>query len=502
MPPKKQSKKDKQLTSDKPNKELKNKKNTNDKKVKSKKVNDKKVNSKKSNKKDKLLYNATTTGMDIMAEFSERNRDVIVKFPVSCANKYNNNGSLEYNPHIIDPLPISENTQYNNIIGGSTVNVNNTEITYNNMSELQDINKKIYDNYIVSGSNSNINMQNLIMAQQSLIKQHNDINNPLHQFSTPIKSCIDSNIYNTTKNDQQSDNGIVSNASRYQKKIDDLLSEFTEPENKRAMTQIELLLHKKYNQTKQFELMYSMCNYVNSNNQWPKTSNSACMWDAHEFTYMPWGIPESYDIKTKKFSLSGIFCSPNCALSHIIATEKNTGTMWEKISLLNLLYHKVYKGALRNGDNMDTDNTNDNTQDIQKQLNEIDKQQGLTQLEKRRKKKLIKHRAKTNHQRQKTVWGSENLVPAPDKITLRLFGGPLTIEQFRCLTINNDKRYQVVFPPCNFIAPVLEETKKVFTHENNFIPIDKHNISQIEAELKIKRTMPVSTPKIKASHYK
>lgn len=506
----------------------------------------KKANSSTANKKkDKLSYGGME-GLDIMAEFSERNRDIIVKFPLSCMkNTYgqpgsSNNvqcGNLEYNPNIIDPLPISDSSQHT-LVGQSIItnpissDTNNIPLVQSNDStNLTDFRREIYDKYITAGSNATLNLQNLIMTQQSLAQKHNaitgDVGSTGMLLSTPISACFTGGV---TRN-LASINTIVANDSmvgdatsaqhlsgdtsmiplvdsetvpvginRYQKKIDDLLSEFATPEKKRAMTQIEILLHQKYNQTKQIELMYSMCQYVNTYNQWPKSCTSACLWDSHEFPYMPWGIPESYDMDTGKFSLSGIFCSPNCALAYLMHEERNTGSMWEKISLLNLLYHKVYQGvspdsSMDNNSDLD-ESTTRKTKSAKTEIATIDAMEGLTQLEKRRRKNMIKYRSEIRSQNSSTTWGNENLVPAPDRITLRKFGGPLTIEQFRCLTINNDKRYQVVFPPCDFVAPVLEETKKVFTQESNFIPVDTNYINRIETELKIKRTKPISTPKI------
>lgn len=541
----------------------------NAKNIKGSKKGKSKVSVNKDKKKNKLSYSGTDD-MDIMAEFSQRNRDIIVKFPMTCVDSSGNTAdgsnhipignALEYNPNIIDPLPMIDLSQ-NNIIGQS-ISSNNLDVESSDtdnvsdaITQLKNIQDKIYNEYITAGSNTHINLQNLLNADKSLLVQYSNLidGNGIKSISgsngtllsTPISKCMNNlpdispnnpklssenndtsyvaniplssscNTYNTsTVNDlqhnlynQQSianiEGNAMNNISRYQKKIDDLLTEFAAPDKKRDMTQIEILLHKKYNQTKQIELMYSMCQYVNTTEQWPKSCTCACLWDSHEFTHMPWGIPESYDIETKKFSLSGVFCSPNCALAYLIQEERNTGAMWEKISLLNLLYHKVYQGtsllksSAHTNDGNNINKTSEYIDSIESELKAIDEISGLTQLEKRNRKKMIKHRAKVSDQSIHTKWGTENLVPAPDKITLRKFGGPLTIEQFRCLTINNDKQYKIVFPPCAFVAPVLEETKKVFMQESNFTPIDKNYITRIEKELKMKRTMPVGAPKIR-----
>ena len=212
----------------------------------------------------------------------------------------------------------------------------------------------------------------------------------------------------------------------YQNKINDLLSDLDENSAKKKLTQIEILLNKKYKTSKQIELLHTLT-LTNEGNKWPKTTNIHCFCCCHGFENTPWGIPTKYDGNTGIFNLYGIFCSPNCVLAHLLNHETNTMVLWEQISLLNLLHYKIYE----------TD---------------------------------------------------DNLVPAPDKICLKCFGGPLSIDEYRGLTLKNDKLYAINFPPCIIVTPVLEETKKIFNQDSYFIPIDKKRINKIQTELKIKRT--------------
>jgi len=219
----------------------------------------------------------------------------------------------------------------------------------------------------------------------------------------------------------------------YQGKAHDLLTDIIEPNNKKQLTQVEILLEKKYKHTKQVSLLTSMC-LSHNNEKWIEKTNLACFWDCHNFDHQPWGIPTKYNYLTGQFTMYGVFCSPNCAMSHLLTYETNTNTLWERVSLLNLLYYKIYE----------TD---------------------------------------------------ENIIPAPDKICLKLFGGPLDISEFRALTIKNNKIYNINFPPCNIITPVLEETKKVFNQDSYFIPNDKKKQNKIQTELKIKRSRSVTANK-------
>ena len=87
------------------------------------------------------------------------------------------------------------------------------------------------------------------------------------------------------------------------------------------------------------------------------------------------------------------------------------------------------------------------------------------------------------------------IIPAPDKICLEKYNGPFTIEQYRYLTLNNNKNYNVIFPSCNIINPVFEETKKNSNQNSFYIPIDTNRIDKIQAELKIKRSKPINNVK-------
>lgn len=213
----------------------------------------------------------------------------------------------------------------------------------------------------------------------------------------------------------------------------EIISDILDSNKNKQLTQVEILLEKKYKHTRQISLLSNIC--INNNSEtWLDKTNSACYWDCHCFDHQPWGIPTKYNYLTGQFTLFGIFCSPNCAMSYLLTYETNISVLWERVSLLNLLYYKIYEN-------------------------------------------------------------DDNIIPAPDKICLKLFGGPFDISEYRALTLKNNKIYNINFPPCNIINPVLEETKKVFNQESYFIPNDKKKHNKIQTELKIKRTRPITTNK-------
>ena len=280
---------------------------------------------------------------------------------------------------------------------------------------------------------------NLLTNQTTAFKKMNEetnhkIENMLPNFNT---SKLDEarNFMNAKQhvNNFKTSNKGQTDVESYNKHINDLLEDVIQDENKKELSQIEKLLNKKYKQTKQVHLLHSVC-ITTQNNEWMRKTDISCFWDCHSFNHTPWGIPIKYDYHSGIFTLFGIFCSPNCALAYLLQDENNTTALWEKVSLLNLLHYKIYE----------TD---------------------------------------------------ENIVPAPDKICLKTFGGPLKIEQYRCLTLKNNKNYCVNFPPCSMVSPVLEETKKAFNQDSFFIPMDKNKINQIQTNLKIKRTKPINSNK-------
>lgn len=119
-----------------------------------------------------------------------------------------------------------------------------------------------------------------------------------------------------------------------------------------------------------------------------------CCWHCcHKFNSMPCGIPHSYEDGI--FNILGVFCSFNCALTYNYDSKINENDIQERESLLYMMYKKINN------------------------VKEID------------------------------------LPYAPEKQTLKMFGGLLTIEEFR----KNQNVYSMVYPPMLSIIPQLEEIK-------------------------------------------
>lgn len=320
--------------------------------------------------------------------------NIIIKLPIACKDLESElsltSGSVLYNPILSEPQPFNECS----------------ETSYG----IIDQNQEGFDNNRNLSSTIPKTGQKAPTFGQQIIEPNNS----------------NYGIHATGQNNSAQQPAQTNYMDYYQNKINDLLSDLDDGASKKRLTQIEILLNKKYKTAKQIDLLHNLAiSYEGT--KWPQTSNICCFWCCHNFDNTPWGIPIKYVADTGIFTMYGIFCSPNCVLAHLLKHESNNVALWEQVSLLNLLHYKIYE----------TD---------------------------------------------------ENIIPAPNNICLRMFGGPLNIQEFRALTLKNDKKYNVNFPPCVIITPVLEETKKVFNQDSYYIPIDKKRINKIQTELKIKRT--------------
>ena len=152
-----------------------------------------------------------------------------------------------------------------------------------------------------------------------------------------------------------------------------------------------------------------------------------CHWCIHPFKNKPIGLPTSY--KHNKFDITGVFCSPECACAYNFNSNNIFDDIWYRYTLLNLMCSQLY-----------------NTSNI-----------------------VIKS--------------------ASSRYTLNIFGGPLTIEQFRNNNINYSTDYKILEPPLVTLMYQINEIN-ISPKINNFIPIDKERIKTANDGLKLKRNKP------------
>lgn len=171
---------------------------------------------------------------------------------------------------------------------------------------------------------------------------------------------------------------------------------------------------------------------ANSRKCWPTNTHIYCMWCCHKFDGIPISIPQKY--YNEKFYVYGNFCSFNCASSYIF--NKNDDFMWKHYNLLNLLYKKI-----------------------------------------------------SNNQNKK-------IKLAPPKEVLKIFGGYLTIEEYRNELLTGNKEFKVIEPPLISVVPKIEET--LFKQEDSllnnnklYVPLNGDLVDKARTSMKLKRNKPV-----------
>lgn len=155
-----------------------------------------------------------------------------------------------------------------------------------------------------------------------------------------------------------------------------------------------------------------------------------CWWCSHKFDTLPIGLPEKYYDKT--FHVIGYFCSFNCAMAHNLSL--NDHKIWDRNSLLYHMRNKIYNSIYPNYDI----------------------------------KKL------------------DDIISAPPKSMLKMFGGKLSIEEFRDKSCTLKKQYRLLIPPTISLTQTIEET--TYTQEQNLLikPVKK-NLANLTSGLVLKR---------------
>jgi hypothetical protein len=161
------------------------------------------------------------------------------------------------------------------------------------------------------------------------------------------------------------------------------------------------------------------------------SSQTACFWCCHTFGWTPAILPLSYDAYKNLFTCEGNFCSPECALAYNYADITTSDSLkWNRHALLGNIYSDLYS--------------------------------------------------------------NRTISPAPPRTTLRIFGGPLDIDQYReYLSGDNDivlsqlPPVRLQFPTMNVQGP-LRDIKK-------YVSLSTDVVEKATEQLRLKRLNPVNT---------
>jgi hypothetical protein len=156
---------------------------------------------------------------------------------------------------------------------------------------------------------------------------------------------------------------------------------------------------------------------------------TSCLWCCHPFGWTASVLPISYDAYENMYTCEGHFCSPECAMSYLYAEPHLSDVnRWTRHTLLSDLYRKLY----------------------------------------------------TNRE----------LTQAPPRQTLRMFGGPLDIEQFREYTASAEDMVSVQLPPLRLHLPTMNVQGPV-RDVKKFVALSQETVDKANKELRLKRSKPV-----------
>ena len=161
----------------------------------------------------------------------------------------------------------------------------------------------------------------------------------------------------------------------------------------------------------------------------PDRVDVACFWCCHTFDNKPIILPVRD--QGEYIQVSGNYCSPECAMSHLFDVHQDSYARWEQLSLLNRLYGQAVGGPIK---------------------------------------------------------------PAPPKQILKLFGGPMTIEAYRTLVRQGTLRVDTHLPPMVSLLATMD-TKPIDFYDvsltKNVMETVKERLAKAEEVLKLKRTKPL-----------
>jgi len=176
------------------------------------------------------------------------------------------------------------------------------------------------------------------------------------------------------------------------------------------------------------DLLKSVLDKVSADRYTPQT---ACFWCCHAFGWTSCVLPRSYDAYKNIYTCEGNFCSPECALAFAYNDNKTSdATKWSHHALLGDLYSDLYKSRI--------------------------------------------------------------LSPAPPRNLLRLFGGPLDIEQYRDFTSGSNDIVLSEMPPIRLQFPSMN-VQGPLRDIKKFVSLSTDVVEKASEQLRLKRSKPVSS---------
>ena len=332
---------------------------------------------------------------EIVNLVDDENDNLIMHLPIHSSelnplSEFDENRLLKYNPDMTEPMP------YTPCITAEILNYKKGENEGYNILNTEQLQYSQFNNTTNNTNNSTVSDKDSISDDLA--------------FENNTEDNISINDYNNYINNYNKDSSLFKNRIKKNRDHDSHTNFNIETNNPR----------------KKFSSLLEEFSIANYNNEYPETTEINCWWCSHPFDDVPVSLPHKYS--NGRFNVYGVFCSYNCACSYNFADEdSHNDKVWERYSLLNLLYKKIHDC------------------------------------------KVIKVKM------------------AAPRQTLKKFGGPLSIEEFRKNNKTNERTYKLVLPPLVSIIPQIEETINL----DRSIPIDKMKMRKADIAMKLKRNKPL-----------
>lgn len=157
---------------------------------------------------------------------------------------------------------------------------------------------------------------------------------------------------------------------------------------------------------------------------------TACFWCCHGFVWNPVVLPISYDAYKNRYIAEGHFCSPECALAYNYGDGKISDSFkWNRHSLLGYLYADILK--------------------------------------------------------------NRTLSPAPPRTLLRMFGGPLDIEQYRDYTSGDNNIVLSDLPPVRLQFPTMS-VQGPLRDIKKYVSLSTDVVEKATEQLRLRRSKPAN----------
>ena len=161
----------------------------------------------------------------------------------------------------------------------------------------------------------------------------------------------------------------------------------------------------------------------NKNDEWPNSTSIHCYWCSHKFDNSPVGIPVRFS--DGKFHVFGCFCSLECAAAYNFSSKESNDEIFERYHLINMLSRKIGVNA--------------------------------------------------------------RVKAAPNRLALKMFGGHLSIDEFRAFR-NSNKLININFPPMFTITQQVEEyDESDLTPDCRYVPLDSERVNRYKNNLSMRK---------------